>query len=44
MAICDNEIPNYVYDLNGRLVRNMNLKKGVYLVRTPNKLFKVIVP
>ena len=44
MAICDNEIPNYVYDLNGRLVRNMNLKKGVYFIKTANKLFKVIVP
>ena len=43
MAVCDNEIPNYVYDLNGRLVKNMDLKKGVYFVKTESKLFKVII-
>ncbi len=44
MAVCDDEIPSYVYDLNGRLIKNVNLKKGVYFIKTKHNLFKVFVP
>ncbi len=42
-ALCNGQIPQYVYDVNGRAILNKDLKKGIYIVKINRKLFKAFV-